>query len=71
MGGRYVKSDESKKILYADAINLYGQSMSQPLLYDEIEMWHGQPDPNMKKSEEFSITPDHSGFGYSIEVDLG
>ena len=28
MGYRYVKSDESKKILYADASNLYGHSMS-------------------------------------------
>ena len=44
MGDRYVKTDENKKILYTDAINLYGHSVSQPLLYDEIEMWHGHPD---------------------------
>ena len=31
MGDRYVKSDENKKILYMDATNLYGHSMSQPL----------------------------------------
>ena len=38
MGDRYVKSDEYKKILYMDATNLYGHSMSQLLPYDEIEM---------------------------------
>ena len=37
MGDRYVKSDENKKILYIDATNLYGHSMSQMLLYDEIK----------------------------------
>ena len=35
MGDRYVKSDEIKKILYADANNLYGHSMSETLPYDE------------------------------------
>ena len=44
MGDRYVKSDENKKIIYMDATNLYGHSMSQFLPYDEIEMWHGDPD---------------------------
>ena len=53
MGVRYVKSDENKKILYIDANNLYGHSMSQMLPYDEIEMWHGQPDLYMNKLEEF------------------
>ena len=38
MGDRYVKSNENKKILYVDANNLYGHSLSQPLPYDEIEM---------------------------------
>ena len=32
-GDRYFKSDENKKILYADANNLHGHSMSQPLTY--------------------------------------
>ena len=36
IGDRYVKSDK-KKIIYIDAINLYGHSMSQPLPYDKIE----------------------------------
>ena len=44
MGDRYVKSNENKKILYIDSNNLYGRSMRQPLHYDEIEMWHGDPD---------------------------
>ena len=29
MGNRYVKSDENNEIIYADATNLYGHSMSQ------------------------------------------
>ena len=39
MGDRYVKSDEYKKIMYIDANNLYGWTLSEPLPYDEIEMW--------------------------------
>ena len=31
MGDRYVKSDENQKILYMDATNLYGHSISQRL----------------------------------------
>ena len=31
MGDRYIKSNENKKILYIDADNSYGHSMSQPL----------------------------------------
>ena len=49
MGDRYVKSVENKKIRYFDANLLYGYSMSQPLPYDEIEMWHDHPDLYMKK----------------------
>ena len=41
-----------KKILYVDANNLYAYSMSQPLPYDEIEMWHGHPDLYMNCIEE-------------------
>ena len=28
MGDRYINSDENKKILYTDATNIYGYSMS-------------------------------------------
>ena len=38
MGDRYVKTDENKNILYKDANNLYGHSMSQPLTDDEIKV---------------------------------
>ena len=44
MGDCYVKTDENKKMFYKDATNLYGHSMIQPLLFDEIEMWYGHPD---------------------------
>ena len=64
MGDRYVKSDDKKKILYIDANNLYGHSMSQPLPYDEIKF-----DKNFKLDYILN-TPDDSDIGYSIEVDL-
>ena len=44
MGDKYVKSDDIKKIIYMDATNLHGHSMSQLLPFDEIEMSHGHPD---------------------------
>ena len=70
MGDRYVKSDANKEILYIDANNLYCHSMSQPLPYYEIEMWHGDLDLYMKWLEEILNTPDDSDIGYFAEVDL-
>ena len=64
MGDRNVKSDETEKIIYIDATNLYGHSMSQVLPYDEIEMWHGHLDFCMNQFEEFLITPDDSDIGF-------
>ena len=61
---RYVKSDDNKKILYIDANNLYGHSMSQPLPYDEINF-----DKNVKL-ENILNTPDDIDIGYFIEIDL-
>ena len=51
MGDRYAKSDDGKKIWYIDANKLYGHFISQPLPFDEIEMWHGHPDLYMNKLE--------------------
>ena len=68
MGDRYVESDENKKILYMDASNLYGHSMYQPLPYDEIEMWHGDPDLYMNWLEETLNTPDDSDIGFFVEI---
>ena len=70
MGDRYVKSDENKKILYMDASNFYGHSMSQMLPYDEIEMWHGDPDKYRNWLDGISNTPDDADVGYFVEVDL-
>ena len=64
MGDRYVQSDENKKILYVDAKNLYGHSMSQPLPFDELKF------DNNVKSEDILNTPDDSIIGYFNEVDL-
>ena len=69
IGDRYVKSDENKKIIYVDATNVYGDSMSQPLPCDEIEMWHGHPDVYMIKLQEILNTPANSDSGYFVEVD--
>ena len=64
MGDRYIKSDENKKILYIDANNLYGHSMSEPLPYDGIKF------DNNVNLEDILNTPDDSNIGYFIEVDL-
>ena len=70
MDDRYVKSDENNTVLYMDATNLYGHSISQMLPYDEIEMWHGHPDKYWNWLEEILNTPDDSDIGYFLEVDL-
>ena len=70
MGDRYVKSDKNKKILYMDATNLYGHSMSQMLPYDEIEMWNGDPDKYWNWLDEVLNTPGDADLGYFVEVDL-
>ena len=41
MSDRYVKSDETEKILNIHASNLYGYALSEYLPDDEIEMWQG------------------------------
>ena len=64
MGGRYVKADENKKILYIDANNLYGWAMSEYLPYDETKF-----DRNVKL-EDILNTPDDSDICYFIEVGL-
>ena len=57
MGDRYILSFENKKILYVDANNLYGHSMSEPLPYDEIKF---DRDNNLK---DIINTPDDSDIG--------
>ena len=64
MGDRYIKSDKNKKILYIDANNLYGHSMSQYLPYDEIKF------DNKIELEDILNTPDDSDIGYFVEADL-
>ena len=65
MGDRYIKSNENKKILYIDANNLYGHSMSEPLPYDEIKF-----ETDNVCLEEILNTPDNADKGYFLEVDL-
>ena len=66
MGDRYIKLDEDNSILYIDATNLYGHSMSQMLPYNEIEIWHGHPDKYWNWSDEILNTPDDSEIGYFL-----
>ena len=53
-----------------DATNLNGHSMSQMLPYDEIKMWHGDPDKYWNWLDEILNTPDDADIGYFVEVDL-
>ena len=64
MGDRYIQSDENKMILYIDANNLYGHSMSQPLPYDDIKL------DKKVELEETLNTPDHSDIGFFVSADL-
>ena len=65
MGDRYVKSDKIKNILYFDATDLYGFSMSQALPYDEIKF-----ETENVCLEEILNTSDDNDKGYFLEVDL-
>ena len=69
MEDRYVKPDDNKKQIYTVATNIYGHSTIQPLLFDELEMWLGDPELYMKKLVEILNTPDDSDIGYFLEVD--
>ena len=64
MGDRYVKRDDDKKIIYFDASNLYGYSMSQPLPYDGVKF-----DRNVN-SEDILNTLNDSDDGHFFEDDL-
>ena len=57
MGDRFVKSDDNKKILYIDANNLYGHSISEPLPYDDLRFGRNV------KIEDIINTPDDSDIG--------
>ena len=47
----------------------YGHSMIQPLPYDEIKIWHGDPDLHMNKFDDILKTPDDSDIGFFVEFD--
>ena len=61
---RYVKSDDNKKVLYIDANDSYGHSLSQPLPSDEIKF-----ERNVKFKDILN-TPDESRIGYFVDVVL-
>ena len=53
-----------------DATKLYGHSMGHFLPYDEIEMWHGDPEKYWNWLDKTLNTPDDSDVGYFLVVDL-
>ena len=57
LSDRYVKSNDDKKIIYADANNLYGHSVSQAFAFDENKF-----DKNVKL-EDILNTHDASDIG--------
>ena len=59
MGDKYVKSSDTKNVLYVD-----GHSMSQPLPFDENEF------DQIIKLEDVSNAPDDSDIRYFIEINL-
>ena len=68
MCDRYVKSDDNKKIIFIDATNLYCHSMSQPLSFYKIEMWHGHPDLYMNKLADILNTADDSLVDFPLKL---
>ena len=59
-----MKLDENKNVLHVDANNLHGQSISQPLPYNEIKF-----DKSVKLDDILNKTDD-SDILYFVEVDL-
>ena len=53
-----------------EATKSYGYSMSQLLPFDEIELWHGDPDKYWYWLDEILNTPDDADIGYLLEVDF-
>ena len=62
MCDKYAKPDDYKKILFSDAKILFGQSMSQPLPYDENTF------DKYVRLEEFLKTPYDRDSGDFLEV---
>ncbi|WP_375703111.1 DNA polymerase, partial [Bartonella sp. CL34QHWL] len=71
MGTRHIKADESHKLLYIDANNLYGWAMMEPQPYGSFEMIDNstQNDSHISKEQIMAI-PSDSEVGYFLEVDL-
>ena len=44
--------------------------MSDPLPYDEIEMWRGHPSCYIDNLKDILYTPVYSNFGYYLKIDI-
>ncbi len=60
----YDKTKESSYLLYLDANNLYGHSMSEPLPYGDLKL------DTKITLEEVLETVDDADVGYTVEVDI-
>jgi hypothetical protein len=60
----YDETTESTYILYPDANNLYGHSMSEPLPYGDLKIY------TKITIEEVLETVDDADIGYTVEVDI-
>ncbi len=60
----YDETKESPYVLYADANNLYGHSLSEPLTYGGLEL------DTKTTLEEVLETADDAPTGYTVEVDI-
>ena len=60
----YVKSHDNKKILYIDADNLFGHSLSQLFAHEEIKL------DEIDLLKDILNTPDDSDISHFVGVDL-
>ena len=71
MGNRHVQSDENKQILYIDANNLYGWTMSQYLPTGEFKKLQLPENYSQDQLvEDLLQIPDDNEYGFFIECDL-
>ena len=53
-----------------DANNICGWAMSQSLVYDETEIWHGHPFCYADNLDDILMTPNDLDIGYCVEDDV-
>ena len=68
MGDRFVESNENNQILYIDANNLYGWTMSQNLATGTLEKLYFPQQYELEQLvEDLRFVPDNNPYGFFIE----